>query len=247
MTGNGIPEKTVLNLATDGIEVFGACGVLDGAWAAARSGGFLAELSGGDDACFPAEVEDPTPAWVAQATGYAVDGANRSLLDAGGQTLATLTPGNGGATVEPLPVADSAALAALDVAVPALPAGLRPATAEELIGVWLVPGATAAPVADDEEGPGEPGVEFLPDRMWGGSDGCTGTGGLWILQGAALLATKDVQSTDGCTSVDVMGGVVAVGFAGDQLVLVGKDGTELSRLTKDVEPPAEPEETASPA
>lgn len=228
VAGNGVAEKTVLNLATDGIEVFQACGALAGAWAAGRSGTFLAELTAGDDACFPDTVEDPTPTWIAKAVGFATDGANRRLLDAGGQTLATLTPGNGGATVEPLAAADAAQLAALDVAAPALPAGLRaPGSTEELIGFWAVPGATAAPT----------------------TDGCSGTGGLWALADGALVATNDAAPADGCTPIDVMTGVVTVGFSGDQLVLVGKDGNELRRLTKKTQPADDGElasETESP-
>lgn len=251
VAGNGIAAKTVLNLTTDGIEVFQACGLLDGAWAAGRTGTFLAELTGGDDACFPETVEDPTPAWIAKAVAVAGEGNARRLLDAGGQTLATLTPGNGGATVEPLAAADAAELAVRDLTAPALPAGLRPATTEELIGFWTVPGATAAPTTD-EAGPGAPGIEFMTDRMWGGSDGCSGMGGLWALAGGVLLATQDSATADGCTPVDVMDGVVALGFAGDQLVVIGTDGNELRRLTKEVQPaddgePADETESPTPA
>lgn len=242
VAGPGIPAPSVVNLAADGLELFQACGSLEGVWLAGRAGTFLAEVSGGSSECFPDSVEDPTPAWIASAVSYAVDGTTRRLLDAGGQTVATLSPGSNDATAGPAPTASPEQIAALDAPTPALAAGLRPATEQDLIGVWLMPGATSN--ADDEDDRG-PHVEFLADGIWGGSDGCNGTAGRWALVEGALLTTDEATTLEDCTPTAVLAGARAAGFAGEQLVLLDPTGRELRRLDRELSAPAEEGDAAS--
>ncbi|MGQ0843113.1 MAG: META domain-containing protein [Sporichthyaceae bacterium] len=235
VAGPGIATPSVVNLAADGLELFHACGSLEGVWLAGRAGTFLAEVSGGSGECFPDEVQDPTPAWIASAVSYAVDGDTRRLLDAGGQTVATLSPGPNDASAGPAPTANAEQIAALDAPTPALPAGLRPVTEQDLVGVWLMPGATSNAGDEDDRGPH---AEFLADGIWGGSDGCNGTAGRWALVEGALLTTDEATTPEDCTPTAVLDGARAAGFAGEQLVLLDPTGRELRRLDREPSAPA---------
>ena len=127
----------------------------------------------------------------------------------------------------------------------ALPAGLRPAAAADLVGRW-VPGDRP-----EARSPRPPHVTFAADGDWTGSDGCNGQGGRWLAGPAgSFLAVAGPQTLMGCAPIaqpaDAAGRGVPVplpvdvgswltaasraGLAGDQLVLLDRSGRELGRL-----------------
>jgi hypothetical protein len=205
----------------DDLSLWRECGHLFGFWRATAEGLFVANVDGGSNACYtgPASV----PAWLRQAVGQRTVGPDRLLVDRDGRTLARLVPGGrptvGADTVpsegEP-PVVTDELRRRLAPAVP-VPAGLRPATADDLVGRWVPANGTGARVPrppNDGSGAGVPrppgggtgaGVprppgggsggsglqsahaELRADGGWSGSDGCNGQGGRWVAGTAGSL------------------------------------------------------------
>lgn len=228
--GDGVEPGTALVLGEQ-LAVFLPCGVLDGAWEAdGESGLLVAGSSSGDGPCFGPDGRQPLP-WLDGARRFAVDGDVRTLLDASGRVLATLRPG-ARPTVGPNRVADAAQepevsgelRAGLAAAAP-LPAGVRPATATDLLRRWRPVGVQNA----------EAHLLFAADGGFTGSDGCNGQSGRWTLGAAGrLLATSGPQTLIGCEGAPVGSWVDQAGRAGvvdGDLVLHGRDGALLGRLS----------------
>jgi len=210
------------------------CGPVEGQWQANVGGDFLAGVSSWSGSCSTTTAGLP---WLAEAAGFEFDGADAVLLDATGTPTARLhlsappgpSPDMWPGYTEPPVVTD--ADRQRFTGNPALPAGLRPATTDTMIGRWI-------PVDNPDS---TPFVTFSDDRSWTGSDGCNGIAGRWqigtggaqIGTGGALLGTTGAQTLIGCDYRPIgawLSTTALAGFDGDTLVLVGPDGNEIGRL-----------------
>jgi hypothetical protein len=234
--GTDEEEGTVLRLAAEGadLSLFRPCGMLTGGWRADGSGIFLAAVPG--EVPCDGSAPSPPPAWLLDATGYRLVGADRELLDAGGRVVAHLVASHEPAPVdtaqvwsklaEPPAVTDEARQA-LRPAAP-LPTGLTPITAGTVAGRWVA--------RDGVRRPQEPYVELKADRTWTGSDGCNTGGGRWTGgSGGTLLATSGPVTEIGCDNHPAMGWLYEARRAaidGDQLVLLDAAAKELGRLAR---------------
>jgi hypothetical protein len=157
--------------------LFRQCGYLTSSWAASDLL-FVVNGIGGSQNCF--ERSDgsfavPTVDWLTSARGFRVvaGGAGDAvdLLDASGAVVAHLEPGVGSPPPSPdvwsellkPPVIDSDVRANLRRAAP-LPEGLVAATADELVGSWVVvPNPGDPPVASPPSMPGITPPPGIPD------------------------------------------------------------------------------------
>lgn len=227
------PDDGATLTISDEVRLWGEC-VLMGDWRASREGLFVAGLFGRSGDC--AEDGGLGPSWLHEVTHFAVDGQRRLLL-AGGEVVATLTPG---ATPDvpssmspdlavPIEVTDEIR-AALDSATRPLPDDLVAPAAEQLLGRWT-------PLEPDGRPTTTPSfAAFHADGSWSGSDGCNGQGGRWVLGDAgAWVATSGAQTLIGCDGISATGIVapaVRVGLDGEELVLIGRDGRETGRVVR---------------
>ncbi|MDG4830511.1 META domain-containing protein [Solwaraspora sp. WMMD1047] len=221
----------VLRVAPTELSLWRDCGNLSGSWRADTGGLFVAAVYGASGCEL---AEEPTPAWLREATSFRTAGEDRLLLNVQGDVLARLAPGG---KPEPAPdilpeqaeppvVTDEVRRA---FAPPApLPADLTPLPAPEaLLGRWVpATGPTGAP---------DPAfVELTADGSWRGSDGCNALGGRWVAaSGGPLLATSGASTLVGCDNVPIaqwLSEASQAGLDGDVLVLVDAKGTELGRL-----------------
>jgi hypothetical protein len=216
----------------ESLSLWRACGHLDGAWRVTVEGLFVDHVAGGSDACF--RNPDSVPDWLRQAAGHRTDGPGRLLVDRDGRTVARLVPGgrpkvdaNTAPSEGEPPVVTAGLRQALSPAA-ALPAGLKPVPAADLVGRWVPSDGTGA------RAPRPPFVELAADGGWTGSDGCNGQGGRWVAGSAgSFLAVAGAQTAIGCSGADVGGwlaGASRVGMAGNELVLLDRTGHELGRL-----------------
>jgi META domain len=244
----------------DGLSLWRSCGHLDGFWRATADGLFIGFVAGGSGACYrgpgPAHAPeasirtstDSVPDWLRQAAGYRADGPDRLLVDRDGRAVARLVPGGrpkvdaDTAPSEGEPPVFTDALRRMLAPAAALPAGLRPAAAADLVGRW-VPGDRP-----EARSPRPPHVTFAADGDLTGSDGCNAQGGRWLAGPAgAFLAIAGPQTLMSCAvprpagaaapgvpaPVDVGSWLTAAsraGLAGDELVLLDRSGRELGRL-----------------
>jgi hypothetical protein len=216
----------------EGLSLWRACGHLDGSWRATGDGLFIDFVAGGSGACY--HGPDSVPDWLRQAAGHRADGPDRLLVDRDGRTVARLVPGGrpkvhaDTAPSEGEPPVLTDALRQMLAPAAALPEGLRPASAADLVGRW-VPGDRP-----EARGARPPQVTFAVDGDWTGSDGCNGQGGQWLAGPAgSFLAVAGPQTLIGCANVDVGGWLTAAsraGIRGDELVLLDRSGRELGRL-----------------
>jgi heat shock protein HslJ len=63
-----------------------------------------------------------------------------------------------------------------------------PATAEQLVGTWVVDSPFGG-------APKPPYLTIRPDGSWAGSDGCNGVRGTWAVNGAGVLTVEAGPST----------------------------------------------------
>ena len=213
-----------------GLELFLDCGLMFGAWRANARGMFVASESGGDGACFD-HHSDPWPTWL-DAVGFSYDGNDALLLSGEGNVLARLAPG-GHPTTGP---DDSAEFASPPVvtgdmrekfAEPApLPAGVEPATAADIRGRWL-------PV---DRAPAKAYLQFNGDNSYGGSDGCNGVGGRYVVgDGGLFIATAGGSTMIGCDNSPLPSWpaqAARLGLRGDHLVFVDPHGRRLGEAVK---------------
>jgi hypothetical protein len=230
----GEPDGTSLILGGGDLRVFRACGMLDGVWTASRSGLFVGYPYGGDGTCFLGARKDPDVPWLTAAKRYRIDGDERLLLDASGNVVARLSPGahptvgpNDVPSFAAPPVVNAKLRAMFDPPAP-LPASLRPASLDDMLGRWHALGPKA--------GNSKAYVAFRADGTWTGSDGCNGIGGRFAVGPAGeLLVTQGGQTLVGCGNSPVsswVGTAGRVGLDGPDLVLVDERGEELGRLGK---------------
>lgn len=227
----GEEPDAILRLG-EGLSLWRACGHLDGSWRATGDGLFIDFVVAGSGACY--HGPDSVPDWLRQAAGHRADGPDRLLVDRDGRTVARLVPGGrpkvdaDAAPSEGEPPVVTDALRQVLAPAAALPEGLRPASAADLVGRW-VPGDRP-----EARGPRPPQVTFAADGDWTGSDGCNGQGGQWLAGPAgSFLAVAGLQTLIGCDNVNVGGWLTAAsraGIRGDELVLLDRSGRELGRL-----------------
>ncbi|WP_157756968.1 hypothetical protein [Plantactinospora sp. KBS50] len=242
VTGTGIEPGQILRLAPDDLSVITPCGVRGGSWRADPVGVFLAGtdtvLAGGSaqlGAGAASGCAAPTPGspdWLVRAVGFRLTGDGPLLTDGQGRTVARLTPG---AQPRPNPnIADDQLRPpkvtdedrrALAASTP-LPPDLTPAEPGALVGRWV----------PAQERAGDAYLELSAGGQWRGSDGCNGQAGRWASGPAGvLLATSGASTLIGCENVPVgswLAGAARAGLSGDELVLLGRDGTENGRLRR---------------
>jgi len=240
VVATGEEAGAILRLGSD-LSIWRRCADVFGGWRADTAGGFLGDTYVSSNECAGAIASgDPrlhvpgaaaAPGWLLRATAYRVDGAGRLLLDEHGGTVARLIPSGEpsprhvvGHKRYAKPVLDAALQQALAPAA-ALPAKLRPATADELVGTWKSTDAGANP---------RQFVTLMADRSWRGSDGCNGQRGRWTANGpGALLAVSGFSTVIGCSGQDkaVQFALArGAGFDGTTLVLTDAGGKVIGRL-----------------
>lgn len=211
------------------VEVRDGCRTLAGSWRADPGGNFLAEVLSETPCPGQQPANSTAPAWLARASGFAVEGTERVIRDGSGTQLARLLPATPGPTTgmaDPARPVTVAERAAAGPAAP-VPAGLRPSGRDGLVGRWVPSGFTGATA---------PSVDFRADGRWSGSDGCNGVGGTWTTGGdGSFLATSGPSTLIGCAGVDVgsqVSGARRAAFEGDTLVFLDATGTATGRFTK---------------
>jgi hypothetical protein len=195
--------------------------VAEGSWVGDSAGRFLARAYG-----LPPGAAGVV--WLGAAAGFAVDGADRVLLDRTGTPVARLVPAAPGVVsgaADPGRPPSDAERRASQPAAP-LPAGLRPA--DDLAGRWV-------PV--EQPGPGGAFVQFAADGTWTGYDSCTGTGGSWLAgpDGAFLATALSEMTFVACTGVGVapqVGAARRIGLDGSTLVLLDADGAPVGHYQR---------------
>jgi uncharacterized protein YcfJ len=201
--------------------VGGADRVVEGSWVGDSAGRFLVRAYG-----LPSGAV--ALVWLRAAAGFAVDGADRVLLDRAGHPVARLVPAAAGVVagaVDPARPPSDLEHRASGPRAP-LPAGLPPAG--DLTGRWV-------PV--EQPGPGGAFVQFAADGTWTGSDSCTGTGGSWLAapDGSFLATASTVMTFVACPGVGVahqVGAARMVGLDGSILVLLDADGASVGRYQR---------------
>jgi hypothetical protein len=224
--GTGIGQTVLLDPTA--IEVLDGGVALDGTWRADPDGRLVAHIDSGRSALDLAGTgADLAPPWLAAATGFRVDGADRVLLDGTGAPtarLVPLAPTAGSGAVDPGRPVDPAERRAFAPAAP-LAAPLRPAEPAGLAGRWV-----------PADGSGRAHVELAADGTWDGSDGCSATGGRWVAgsDGGFLAAAAAVHTLIACPDGADLGGQLSTarraGLDGADLVLQDVDGGVVARF-----------------
>jgi META domain len=182
----------------------------------------------------------PSVPWLTSVTNFAEAEGGYELLDADGDTVATLardgeppeTPGLDSSIREAPEVTPE--VEALFATPAPLPAGLTPV--DGLPGRWLPVMADRSDAEEAEQPTTEPFVEFAADGTWTGSDGCNGHGGRWAAApDGNLIATAGPSTLIFCEGAPVgtwMSTTAMAGTTGDELVLLDNAGAELGRLVR---------------
>ena len=221
----GETADTWLRLDTGEFQLWRDCGMMSGSWSA-TDGLMLASVFGASGSCATGSI--PSIGWLESVAGYSATGNGWKLVDTTGSAVAFLTIDGA-----PEPIASAAEFytRAPEVTIETrayfadaapLPAALTPGIVE---GRWTPEGVDPATGA---------GVEFAADGTWEGSDGCNGGAGRWAADASGgFLATSGPSTLMACDGALVPGWVSQaqrVGFDGDVLVLLDRDGAELGRL-----------------
>ncbi|SDL02197.1 hypothetical protein SAMN05216282_1234 [Cryobacterium psychrotolerans] len=228
----GEETDTWLRLDVPEFQLWRDCGMIEGSWRATERL-FLASTYGASGECVTGETM-PRVAWLESVTGYRAAGDGWELNDANGAVVATLTLDGG---PDPIPTAAKfyteppviTETMRKELRQPApLPAGVTPATPENLSGRWV-------PVANSAKT--DPHVIFKPAGTWTGSDGCNGGQGRWAADGeGTLLATSGASTLIGCEGAPVPSWVAQARLAvidNGALRLLDAGGSELGRLERD--------------
>jgi hypothetical protein len=240
ISGAGIEAGTLVNVYPGSMSIFLDCGSLHVSWDARPGGDLLGEVNGGNGNCF-AGGDEFEPSWVASAAAFSLDGPRRRILDDSRRVLAILSPtprrpkvppGTAESVTDP-PRISREERAAMDAQPPPLPAGVRPATRDDLIGgMWMLL---------DRQGIFAPTLHFRADRTYHLSDGCNGGAGRWVILDGAVLYTRGGMTLEGCDNLNLLDDTVrSAGMDGEQLVLVDQQGRELHRLVRVPDPVASP-------
>lgn len=228
----GEKTDTWLRLDVPEFQLWRDCGMIQGSWRATDTL-FLASTYGASGECVTGAAL-PRVDWLESVSGYRAVGDGWVLSDAQGAMVATLTLDGGPDPIptaadfytEP-PVITDRMREELQQPTP-LPAGLTPATPENLAARW-------APAVHG--GTTDPHVVFAADGTWTGSDGCNGGQGRWAADGAgAFLATPGISSLMACEGASVPSWVAQARWAvidNGSLRLLDASASELGRLERD--------------
>jgi hypothetical protein len=237
----GEPAATVLRISSgDAFDLilFRACGELSGSWAGNPGGTFVGSVDGFSTACLKTVPDgDPTPAWLASARAFRINGSDRELLAANGTVVATLLPGGKPrpvpdliSTLQQPPKLDPASIQKLRVVPDPLPLGAPPATPATILGKWL-------PISFQRPASGKPPyVQFASDGTWKSYDGCNGGGGRWAMgSGGDFIAIAGAIAGVGCAGpvTDIpVDKTRRAAISGGTLTLYTVDGQVLARLKR---------------
>lgn len=222
-------ENTWLYLGADEARVWSECGFQMGGWSAA-DGVLLVDIYAWHMGCRNGD-DKPVIGWLDETVAYERAADGWALLSASGAVTARLRidglpPRHPDASDEARlpPVIDDEAEALL--ASVAVPDGIRPATAEELVGRWF----------PREPAPNDPHLVVDAQQRWTSSDGCNGNEGEWAVSSRGTLLTTTGFSTlvgcEGSHEPGEFGRARAAGFDGDVLILYGPGGEELAELIR---------------
>jgi hypothetical protein len=180
-----------------------------------------------------------TPGWLRHAVAFRVDDNTPVLLDADGQVVARLMPGG-------LPTPNKKIVMPEEAEPPVLndemrkaltepegepPAGLTPASPEQLVGRWVPPKGTGANPAVF--------IELTADGTFSASDGCNGGDGRWLTgdPGRILAIQGGPITAVGCGGLRPVDSWLAAAsyafFDGPTLVLLDSAGMETGRLVRE--------------
>lgn len=227
----GESPDTWLRLDAGEFQLWRACGMLSGSWAASATR-LVAAVNSAGDACAPGE-DWMKIGWLDAASSYRHTASGVALVDRDGHDLATLTIDGAPKSVDTVdasyakpPVVTDAVRDAFRTPT-ALPGSLAPATTASLLGTWVpASGAMAT----------NPNATFAADGSWTGMDGCNGGGGRWAVDaGGWFLTTASLSTQIGCDGAPIpamVGATSRVAFDGATLVLLGHDGHEEGRLAR---------------
>jgi hypothetical protein len=210
---------------------------MGGSWRASGSGLAVVDVWFADGQCGSLDehgwsIIPPGIAW------FESQGTVRRLLDSDGDVVLTMTPGPAPDEL-PAEVMEDVDFDATDPTAdlpPALPAGVRVPTEQELVNVrWTPLDVPSLGDPDYLKSANKAYAEFFDKGTWHGSDGCNGQGGRWALhpETGEWLGIGGASTLIGCANVDVNGavnGASAVGIDGDELVFYDAKGDENGRF-----------------
>ncbi len=204
------------------LEVRTGARTAEGSWVGDSAGRFLARSYGVP----PGAV---APGWLGAAAGFAVDGPERVLLDRADAPVARLVPAPAGTVTGAADPARPPSDLERRASRPAAPLPARLTPVGDLTGRW---------VPTDDVGSHPAYVAFAADGTWTGSDGCTDTGGSWLLgpDGAFLATARVLMTFVACPGVGVapqVGAARRVGTDGPTLVLLDADGAPVGHFHRD--------------
>lgn len=233
-------DHAFLRLEAGELVAWTDCGIATGSWRASDTA-FLAEVSGaiGGEECIRTAPSASAPAaslaWLYAARGFRTsdDATSAELLGADGDVVAVLTidgapPASSDHSDDYLVPPEITPEIESALAEPApLPAAVRPAVMDDLLGRW-------AP--DNAEYSGDAFLQFASDGMWSSSDGCNHTVGRFaVADDGRLLATSGMTTLIGC---DNWPGATwpwsngRVGVVDGGLAFVDVDGTMLGAAVR---------------
>ena len=229
----GEGERTWLRLAAGSYQLWGDCGGFsEGGWRAS-SRVFVASTPFAAVGACPIDPWPDGEGWLEAARAYRPSADGWELLDADGDVVARLRVDGAPdpiATALPdyaRPPEVTSSVRAVFAEPAPLPAPLRAATADDLVGRW-------APAGWGLRGPH---VVLAADGTYTGSDGCNGASGAWgVDEGGWVLATSGISTMIGCDGAAVpswLASAARAGFDGATLVLVDAEGAEIARLVRD--------------
>jgi hypothetical protein len=215
--------------------LFRSCGEIGGDWRADHAGRFVDYVFSADGSCSHGTQAIAVP-WLAQVTGYQVQGSSRLLLNTAGHVVARLLPGahpkvsSHDSPSDALPVRLTPAIRAMLAPSPPLSSGLHPANADAIVGRWRTVGR--------QNGTRPSYVQFNPNGSWVGSDGCNGAAGRYAIDDSGRLITTDggPNGAVGCIGTQAMYWAERtrrIGVDGHDLVLLDAHGKVLGRLTSE--------------
>jgi hypothetical protein len=238
LDATGEPDDAILTIGDRvdaGLLLFHSCGMLSGSWRANSYGMFVGSLDGGDGACFRRGTNSTgllAPRWLTTAVSFTARAGDELLLDADGAVVATLHPGahptvgtNDSADYVKTPVVTAELRNGWHRPAP-LPDGVRPVSSSELRHRWV----------PTTNGRSRAYVEFRDGGMYGGSDGCNGQGGRYVLgPDGIVLATSGPSTLIGCENNPLPAWVARsgrLGLRGAHLVFVDPKGKVLGEAAR---------------
>ena len=237
----GADRDTWLYLGADEARLWSDCGFQFGGWTAG-DGRILIDVYAWHEDCM-ADGGKPVVDWLAGTVAYTAATDGWTLLSQTGEVTAHLTidgapPRHPHAddTARQQPVVDDDLKARF--ARIAIPAGMRAARADDLLGRWVPEVAVADDVARGFPGSAdEPHLVVDADGTWTASDGCNASAGRWtVTPDGSLLTTAGPSTLIGCAGSAEpgrFGTARAAAFDDDVLVLFDADGAAVARLGAD--------------